>query len=199
MTPKTPNSTISREKLWQNLSLAWYSRRAVLIDPHRMSRELVDAFVAPCYSRNRAFRGFWWLIQRIYCNIRVPPEKNGFIKCAWGRNNWTSREWGFRSCHSLRSSSSVRRVWWCQIVAQNQRHIHIHRHSRFPVCYPRKGLLYFVIADSLGFKWSVSPAFFFSRVCKEHLAPFMFAQTLDLQRCSLNTSRFFSSDDWSSV
>ena len=88
----------------------------------------LDAFVAPCYSRNRAFRGFWWLIQRIYCNIRVPPVKNGFIKCPWGRNNWTSREWGFRSCHFLRSFSSVRRVWWCQIVAQNQRHIHIHRH-----------------------------------------------------------------------
>ena len=120
----------------------------------------------------------------------MPPEKNGFIKCAWGRNNWTSREWGFRSCHSLRSFSSVRRVWWCQIVAQNQRHIHIHRHSRFPVCYPRKGLLYFVIADSLGFKWSVSPAFFFSRVCNEHLGPFLFAQTLDLQRCSLNTVFF---------
>ena len=195
MTPKTTNSTTNREKLWQNLSLAWYSRRAVLIG---WVESLLDAFVAPCYGRNRAFRGIWWLIQRIYCNIRVPSVINGFIKCALGMNNWTVREWGLRSCHCLRSFSSVRRVWWGWIVAQNQRHIQIHRHSRFPVCYSRKGLLYFVIADSLGFKWSVSPAFFFSRVCNEHPAPSLFAQTLDLRRGSLNTSRF-SSDHWSSL
>ena len=97
----------SIEKLWQKLSLEWYSRRTVLIGWVENS---LDAFVASWYSRNRAFRSIWWLIQRIYCNIKVPSVKNGCTKCAWGRNNWTVREGGFRSCHCLRSFSSMRRV-----------------------------------------------------------------------------------------
>ena len=100
----------------KKLSLEWYSRRAVLIGWVKNS---LDAFVAPCYGRKRAFRGTWWLIRRIYCNIKVPSVKNGYTKCAWGRNNWTVGEGGFRSCHCLRSFSSMRCVWWGWIVAQN--------------------------------------------------------------------------------
>ena len=104
MSPKTPKSTISR-KAWQKLSPEWYSKRAVLIGWVGNS---LDAFVAPCYSRNRTFWGIWWRIQRIYCNIKVLSLKNGSSKCAWGRNNWTVQEWGFRSCHCLRSFSGMR-------------------------------------------------------------------------------------------
>ena len=120
MTPKTPNSTINKKNFDKKLSLEWYSRRAVLTGWVKNS---LDAFVAPCYSRNRAFRGIWWRIQRIYCNIKVLSVKNGSTKCAWGRNNWTVGEWGFRSCHCLWSFSSMRCVWWGWIVAQNLRHI----------------------------------------------------------------------------
>ena len=105
---------LSIEKLRQKLSLEWYSSRAVLIGWVKNS---LDAFVAPCYSRNRVFWGIWWLIQCIYCNIKVPIVKY----CS--TENWTVREGGFRSCHRLRSFSSMRRVWWGWIVAQNQRHI----------------------------------------------------------------------------
>ena len=119
MSPKTPKSTISRNA-WQKLSPEWYSKRAFLIGWVGNS---LDAFVAPCYSRNRTFWGIWWRIQRIYCNIKVLSLKNGSNKCAWDRNNWTVQEWGFRSCHCLRSFSGMRRVWWVWIVVQNQRHI----------------------------------------------------------------------------
>ena len=119
MSPKTPKSTISR-KAWQKLPPEWYSKRAVFIGWVGNS---LDAFVAPCYSRNRTFWGIWWRIQRIYGNIKVLSLKNGSSKCAWDRNNWTVPEWGFRSCHCFRSFSGMRRVWWVWIVAQNQRHI----------------------------------------------------------------------------
>ena len=75
---------LSIEKLWQKLLLEWYSRRAVLIGWVQNS---LDVFVALCYNRNRAFRSIWWLIQLIYCNIKVPSVKNGSTKCAWGRKS----------------------------------------------------------------------------------------------------------------
>ena len=80
---------LSIEKLRQKLSLEWYSSRAVLIGWVKNS---LDAFAAPCYSRNRVFWGIWWLIQCIYCNIKVPIVKY----CS--TENWTVREGGFRSC-----------------------------------------------------------------------------------------------------
>ena len=66
----------SIEKLWQKLSLEWYSRRTVLIGWVENS---LDAFVAPCYSRNRAFRGIWWLIQRFFVISKCPPWKTAAL------------------------------------------------------------------------------------------------------------------------
>ena len=73
----------------------------------------LDASVAPCYSRNRAFRGIWWLIQRLYCNIKVSFMKTTPLNAP---------EAGITELF-VKEDSAVATVWEVLIVAQNQRHI----------------------------------------------------------------------------
>ena len=70
MTPKTPDSTINRKALTKIVTGMVQQAGC----PHRMNRaeDSLDAFLAPCYSRNRAFRGIWWLIHRI---LKCPSWK----------------------------------------------------------------------------------------------------------------------------
>ena len=91
---------LSIEKLWQKLSLEWYSRRAVLIG---WFEDSLDAFVARATVETEYFEVFGDLLSVFI--VILPSVKNGSTKRAWRRNNWTVREEGFRSCHCLRSFS----------------------------------------------------------------------------------------------
>ena len=104
---------------------------------------------------------------------------------------------------SLRSFTSVQHIWRCSSQPLNPNGLNSStslcwlkpRHSRLPVVYSRNERL-------LRHRWQPRlqmfcfPCLLFSGLCNEHPAPSLFAQTHDLRRCFLNTSRS-SSDDWS--
>ena len=89
MTPNTLNSTINRKALTKIVTGMVQQSGC----PHRINRaeNSLDAFVAPCYSRNRAFRGIWWLIQRILKSALAPKAwlNRGLPGCKPGWTNQT--------------------------------------------------------------------------------------------------------------